>query len=75
MPGNEGYTICEKPGVAFQIEQRTPLFNSIFCARLFRGKDKDKTISGLGGGDGVEVMEQYGVVQELFPRLRPWEIR
>lgn len=74
MPGNEG-RLSEKSGVEFQIEQRTPLFNSIFCSRLFRGKGKDKTISGLGGGDGVEVMAQYGVVQELFPRLRSWEIR
>jgi len=51
-----------------------PLFNSIICARLFRGKDKDNTISGLGGGDGVEVMVQYEVVQGIFPRLRSWEI-
>lgn len=36
-----------------------PLFNSVICAKLFRGKDKDNTISGLGGGDGVEVMAQY----------------
>lgn len=51
----QGQHVSQKAGVEFQTEQMSPLFSSIICARLWRGKDKDDTISVLGGY-GTEVM-------------------